>query len=85
MPTERVNDPRAFRDFLDAKLANGDPRLSLDEYIQLWHDENSSQEDREETLRAVRQGLADIESGRVRPFEEFDREFRTKHGLPARP
>jgi hypothetical protein len=84
MATERINDPRAFRDFLDAKLTNGGAALSLDEYLDLWHHENSSEQDREETLQAIRRGLADIEAGNVRPFEEFDHEFRHKHGLPGR-
>jgi hypothetical protein len=84
MTTERMNDPRAFRDFLDAKLANGGAVLSLDEYLGLWQYENSSEQEREETLQAIRQGFADIEAGRVRPFEDFDREFRQKHGLTPR-
>jgi hypothetical protein len=38
--------------------------------------ENQTDEEREDTLEAIRQGLADVEAGRVRPFEDFDREFR---------
>lgn len=30
---------------------------------------------------AIQQGRADVEAGRVRPFEEFDQEFRKKHGI----
>lgn len=33
---------------------------------------------------AIAEGIADAKAGRVRPFDEFDREFRAKHGLPAR-
>lgn len=33
---------------------------------------------------AIQQGLDDVAAGRVRPFEEFDREFRAKNGLPPR-
>ena len=29
-------------------------------------------------------GLADVEAGRVTPFEEFEKEFRKKHGLSRR-
>jgi hypothetical protein len=36
------------------------------------------------TLRAIRQGFADVGARHTRPFEEFDREFRSKHGLPPR-
>jgi hypothetical protein len=84
MATDRINDPRAFRDFLDVKLSNGGQSLTLDDALGLWEHENQTEEERQETHRAIRQGLDDIEAGRVRPFEEFDREFRQKHGLPPR-
>jgi hypothetical protein len=84
MATERANDPRAFRDFLDAKLDGGADSLTLHEYLDLWEYENSPEQEKEETLRAIQQGLADVAAGRTRPFEDFDREFRQKHGLPPR-
>jgi hypothetical protein len=81
---ERANDARAFRDFLDANLG-GDENLSLYEYLDLWDFENSTNEAKEETLHAIQQGLADADAGRSKPLDEFDREFRRKHGLPPRP
>jgi hypothetical protein len=83
--TERANDPRAFRNFLDANLGDDDEKLTLDEYLDLWEYENSPNEAKEETLRAIQQGLADADAGRSKPLDEFDREFRRKHGLPPRP
>ena len=84
MAIERANDARAFRDFLDANLG-GDESLTLYEYLDLWDFENSTNEAKEETLRAIQQGLADADAGRSKPLDEFDREFRRKHGLPPRP
>jgi hypothetical protein len=84
MATERSNDVRAFRRFLDEKLSNGEASLTLDEALGLWEYENASDEQREETRAAIRQGLADVESGQVGPFEEFDRKFRRTHGLSPR-
>jgi hypothetical protein len=81
---ERANDARAFRDFLDANLG-GDENLTLYEYLDLWDFENSTNDAKEETLRAIQQGLADADAGRSKPLDEFDREFRRKHGLPPRP
>jgi hypothetical protein len=83
--TERANDPRAFRNFLDANLSGGDEKLTLYEYLDLWESENSPKEAKEETLRAIQQGLADADAERSQPLDEFDREFRRKHGLPPRP
>jgi hypothetical protein len=84
MDTERINDVRAFRSFLDEKLSNGEVSLTLDEALGLWEYENASDEEREETQAAIRQGLADVESGRVEPIEEFDHKFRRAHGLSPR-
>jgi hypothetical protein len=82
---ERANNARAFRDFLDANLGGDDEKLTLYEYLDLWDFENSTNEAKEETLRAIQQGLADADAGRSKPLDEFDREFRRKHGLPPRP
>jgi hypothetical protein len=84
MATERTNDLRAFKGFLEEKLSNGGAELTLDEALVEWELENQTDEEREATLRAIGEGLADVEAGRTRPFEEFDHEFRAKHGLPSR-
>jgi putative addiction module CopG family antidote len=38
---------------------------------------------REQEYVAIQEGIDDMESGRVRPIREFDREFRRRNGLPA--
>lgn len=81
MAIKRVNDSRAFRDFLDAKLSNGEANLPLDEAIGLWEYENQTEEERAETLQAIREGLADIDAGRTRPAEEVVRELCQKYHL----
>ena len=35
------------------------------------------------SLRAIEEGLADVEAGRTRAMEEFFREFDGKHGIPS--
>ena len=84
MATARANAPRAFHDFLGAKLSNGGETHSLDELLSLWEYENSPEEEREETIQAIQRGLGEMYAGQTRPFEEFDREFRERHGLPSR-
>ena len=83
MATDRINDSRAFRDFLDAKLSEGGTP-TLEHAIGLWEHENATEAEREETREAIRQGLADVDAGHVRNLAEFDREFRRKHKLPLR-
>src|SRR3954447_18504948 len=84
MATDRANDLQAFRSFIDEGLADGGAGLTLDEALARWDSENPTDEEREETRAAIRRGLADVDAGRVRPFEGFDREFRTKHGISPR-
>jgi predicted transcriptional regulator len=36
---------------------------------------------REAERAAIAHGLEAMQAGRVRPFEEFDREFRARHGM----
>lgn len=38
---------------------------------------------RDEEVVAIQEGIDDMEAGRLRPFSEFDREFRQRNGLPA--
>ena len=38
---------------------------------------------REEEVQAIREGIADMEAGRMVTLEEFDREFRRRNALPA--
>lgn len=82
MAMERANDPRAFHDFLGAKLSNGGADLTLDEALSLWEYENAPEAEREETLRAIQRGLDDMYAGRTRPAEEALRELCRKHGIP---
>jgi predicted transcriptional regulator len=36
----------------------------------------------EATIAAIQEGIADIEFGRHRPWEEADAEFRAEHNIP---
>ncbi len=41
------------------------------------------EQDSEETIRGIQQGLDDFEAGRFRSFQEFADEQRCKYNLPA--
>ena len=52
------------------------------------HDPDSYQEylrdkDRQETIAAVKRGIADFEAGRVTEAEQFFKEFEKKYGIPS--
>jgi hypothetical protein len=46
MATERANDLRAFRSFIDRELATGGADLGLDEALARWNTENEGPQDR---------------------------------------
>jgi predicted transcriptional regulator len=39
--------------------------------------------DARQALAGIGRGLADVEAGRGKPLEEFEREFRARHGIPS--
>lgn len=78
MAIGRANDARAFRDFLDAKLSDGGESHSLEELLAVWEYENSSEEEREETLRAIQCGLEDMYAGRTTDAFEFIEQMRRR-------
>jgi len=76
MATERINDLRAFQGFIEVKLADAGASPTLDEALLHWEIENQTQEDREETLEAIRRGFADVEVGRTVDAFEFVERMR---------
>ncbi len=81
MATDRGNNLRAFTSFASEKLSHGEAMLTLDEALCLWDHENQSEEEREATLQAIRNGLEDVEAGRVRPARDVIAELRRKFNL----
>jgi len=81
MATERIDDLRAFRDFVSAQLGNGGSNHTPEECLDLWILENSSEEERAEVLEEIRLGLEDVRAGRTRPAREALSELRRKHWL----
>jgi predicted transcriptional regulator len=83
MTSDRGNDVLAFRDFLDERISQSGVRLTLEDALGLWEYENSSEEEREETLTAIREGLDDLDAGRTRPAYEVLAALRQKYNIPG--
>lgn len=83
MATHTTNELREFHHFLGEKLSNGGADLSPEEALDEWrqlHPEDSSDD-----LAAIKEALDELDrGGNVRSVEEFDREFRQRHGLPPK-
>jgi predicted transcriptional regulator len=70
---------RSFRQFVSRQIESG-TSMSLEQCVQQWREEY----ERAETIAAVKQGIEDIEAGRVHTLEEVDAHIRQKLGLPPR-
>ncbi len=81
MATERANDLHAFKSFIEEQLA-GATVPTVEEVLARWEYENQSDEEREETLCAIRRGFADVDEGRVIPARDAVAELRRKYNLP---
>jgi predicted transcriptional regulator len=51
---------------------------------QHWHQRAAEALRQQEDIAAIREGIEDMEAGRVVPFEETDARMRAKLGLPPR-
>ncbi len=84
MSSQTTEELRAFHRFLtekvDAQATDQSPEEALDE----WRRAHPPADTADEDVAAVREALEDMANGdRGVPFEQFDREFRQRHNLPA--
>ena len=67
----------SFHRFIGEQLQSDDAaQMSPERALALWRE-------RQETVQAIREGLADVEAGRTRPLDEFLADFQTRHGIKS--
>ncbi len=69
MATERFNDLRAFKGFIEEQLSNGGAEPSLDEALVNWEIENQTDEEREDTIREFIRDLPTSRPGGQDPWK----------------
>jgi len=74
-----VTEFELFHQFQEDLLEQGRKDLAPEEVLRLWQ---TCRDDYADTVRAIQEGLDDVDAGRVQPIEEFEREFRAKHKIP---
>jgi predicted transcriptional regulator len=63
-----------FHRFIGEQLrSDAATRMSPEQALALWRE-------RQETIQAIREGLADVDAGRTRPLDEFVADFEARHG-----
>ncbi|MBC7853318.1 MAG: hypothetical protein IAF94_07775 [Pirellulaceae bacterium] len=73
-----------FHRFLGEKLSHGDTVISPEEALDEWRLQNGNgAEAEDDDFEAIQEAAALYKAGdRGVTYEEFDREFRKRHGLP---
>jgi predicted transcriptional regulator len=77
MATQNPTEAEVFQLFLAEQVAMGGRSKTPEELVQLWR---ALQKEQADTLDAIEEGIADMESGRVYPFNEVNDEIRRKYG-----
>lgn len=78
-------DLRDFEQFVIQTVSDSDDELALEDYVCLWR----ARQERESTCEAIREGLDDLNAGRVRPAEEviaaavYQMQLRQAEGVDA--
>lgn len=79
-----ANELRDFHRFLSEKVTSDPANLSPEEALDEWRRLHPSAEALDEDVAAIEEALADVEKGdRGIPFDDFDRDFRARHNIPA--
>jgi len=72
-----------FHDFALSLVTQSETDLTWVELFELWCQESPSSAEYRENVAAIRQAIEAMQAGRVRPFSDFDSDFRARHGLPT--
>ena len=84
MSSHTTEELRKFHRFLTEKVGAQATDLSPEEALDEWRRTNPPADTADEDVTAIREALEDMAKGdRAVPFDEFDREFRRRHNLPA--
>jgi hypothetical protein len=84
MPAQTSDELREFHRFLGDRIACNGVNPSPEEALDEWRRQNPSTLAASEDVAAIQEALADLAKGdRGIPFDEFDRDFRKRHNLPA--
>jgi hypothetical protein len=73
-----TSELQQFYEFLGQQLRAGSAEISPEQAVDIWRMQQPPSED----LLAIQEALDDMERGDTGiPFEEFDQEFRARHGI----
>ena len=75
MNITEMSSLEGFHRFIGEQLrSHAAAEMSPEQALALWRE-------RQESVQAIGEGLADIESGRSKPFDQFRQDFAARHGI----
>jgi hypothetical protein len=75
------NELASFHAFVEQQILSGRNDMSLDEALEIWHDQHPDPAS-EDATQEIQEALDDMAAGdHGVPFEEFDREFRRRNNI----
>jgi hypothetical protein len=84
MASEIIEELREFHRFLANKLDTNGVDLSPEEALDEWRRLHPQTKALDEEVAAIQEALDDMAKGdQGIPFDQFDRDFRKRHNLPA--
>jgi hypothetical protein len=87
LPTNQssLKELRDFHAFVGAQLTAISEPLSTEDLMDLWRDQHPRVEEASAVAAAVRAALDDMAAGDTGvPLDEYDRQFRARHGMSPR-
>ena len=70
-----------FHEFALSRVSSSEDELTWRQLFELWRIDNPTDEEFAQEVAAIQQSLDAMTDGRMRPFSEFDAEFRARHGI----
>jgi len=78
-----VEELDRFHNFAVSLVSDPQADMTWLQLFELWCMENPSAGEYRENVEAIRESLRAMDAGRMRPFSDFDAEFRKRHGLTS--
>ena len=75
------SDLATFHRFIAEQLASG-AELTTEECLRAWRAQPPTPEELRDSVAAVERALEQAARGEEVPWEDFDRDFRARHGIP---
>jgi hypothetical protein len=85
MSTDANQELIQFHQFIGQTIAGSEPLPSPEEALDLWRASHPASAEYQATVAAIQEGLDELSRGsKGMTLDEFDRDFRVRHGLPSR-